>query len=103
MDHGVVDAALSYAVLCTTAAVASASKSRRLTEKVALLANGALAAMKVGDEAAARRLLSEKAVLAAALAKCQTRSEANHALALTLDKAIGAAADNCDQCWDCFG
>ena len=29
-------------------------------------------------------------MLAAALAKCQTRSEANHALALTLDKAIGA-------------
>ena len=61
-----------------------------MTEKVALLANGALAAVKAGDEGTARRLLSEKAVLAAALAKCQTRSEANHALALTLDKAIGA-------------
>ena len=72
--------------------MASASKSRRLTEKVALLADGALAAVTAGDEATARRLLSEKAVVAAALQKSQSRSEANHALALTLDKAIGAHA-----------
>ena len=75
---------------CCLAAVASAHKSRRLTEKVALLADGALAAVKAGDEVTARRLLSEKALVAAALQKSQSRSEANHALALTLDKAIGA-------------
>ena len=76
--------------MCCAAAVVNASKSRRLTEKVAILADGALAAVKAGDEATARRLLSEKALVAAALQKSQSRSEANHALALTLDKAIGA-------------
>lgn len=74
----------------TAKAESVASKGKRLAEAVTNLQNGALQAMKAGDEVAARELLQEKAVVSTALDKAKGRAAVNFSLAEKLNKLIGA-------------
>lgn len=74
----------------TLKAETMATKSQRLGEGIGNLQAGALRAMRQNDEAAARELLQEKTLVAAALQKCKDRAAVNFTLAEKLNKLIGA-------------